>query len=198
MQILKLMSQRRSSFPLNGWNLQLLWVEGLLIFLILLTFTKPDAYGQPTLKDDADAPLVTYEEIPVRFMIEGYKMFYIDAIYGNNKQLCVNVEDLFNTLDIQCIAGKDGNSLSGFIEKESQIYAINLNTKEIKVGSKIICTKNGFTYDQGALYIESSLFAEAFGITLSFNYRAITIQLRSNFELPILKQMHTEKLRKNV
>ena len=185
-------------FPLTGRKWCALWVKGLLLLLILLTFTKPELYGQATLKDEADAPSVTYDEIPVRLMIEGYKMFYIDAIYGNKKLLFVNVEDLFNTLDIQCIPGKDGNSLSGFIEKESQIYTINLNTKEIKIGNKIIRTKNGLVKEQGALFMESSLFAEAFGITLTFNYRALTIQLRSNFELPILKQLRIEKLRKNV
>jgi hypothetical protein len=161
-------------------------------------FSIPDAIGQATLTDKVDVPLTAYDEVPVRVVIDGYKMFYIDAIYGNNKLLFVNVEELFNTLDIQCVVAKDGNSLSGFIEKESQIYTINLNTKEIKVGNKIICTKNGLAKELGSLYMESSLFAEAFGITLTFNYRALTIMLKSNFELPILKQLRIEKQQNNV
>jgi len=169
-----------------------------LLLLILCTLLKPEVRAQATLSDKADAPLVTYDDIPVRVMIEGYKMFYIDAIYGSNKLLFVNVEDLFNTLDIQCVPLKDGNSLSGFIEKESQIYTIDLNTRQIKIGNKIIAVKNGLTKEQGSLYMESSLFAEAFGIILTFNYRALTIMLKSNFELPILKQLRIEKLRKNV
>ena len=178
-------------------SLSIFWVKGLLL-LILFYFTKPAAIGQATLTESADAPLVTYEEIPVRLMVEGYKMFYIDAIYGNNKKLFVNVEDLFNTLDIQCVTGKDGNSMSGFIEKESQIYTIDLHSKQIKIGNKLIQIKNGLSKDQDALYMESSLFAEAFGITMTFNYRALTIMLKSNFELPVLKQLRIEKLRKNV
>ena len=185
-------------FPISGKGLYAPWVKGILLILILISFLNQNTIAQATINDEADAPLVTFDEIPVRVLIEGYKLFYIDAIYGNNKQLFVNVEDLFNTLDIQCIAGKDGSSVTGFIEKESQIYSISLKAKEIQVGNKVIHTKNGLTKEQGALYMEASLFAEAFGITLTFNYRALTILLKSNFELPILKQLRIEKLRKNV
>jgi len=194
----KSIAQLPFNLLINGKNWCAMRTKGLLLLLIFLALTKPEAYGQATLASEADAPLITYEEIPVRLMIEGYKMFYIDAIYGNNKQLFIQVEDLFNTLDIQCLAGKEGNTLSGFIEKESQIYTIDLKTKQIKIGNRIIRTKNGLTKEQGALYMESSLFAQAFGITLTFNYRALTIQLQSNFELPILKQLRIEKLRKNI
>ena len=199
MKIPNLIGQTRRALLLTGSKLCAFWVRGLLLLLLILcTLLKPEVRAQATLSDKADAPLVTYDDIPVRVMIEGYKMFYIDAIYGSNKLLFVNVEDLFNTLDIQCVPLKDGNSLSGFIEKESQIYTIDLNTRQIKIGNKIIAVKNGLTKEQGSLYMESSLFAEAFGIILTFNYRALTIMLKSNFELPILKQLRIEKLRKNV
>ena len=127
-------------------------VKGLLLLLLINCFSNPKAIGQATLTDKVDAPLTAYDEVPVRVVIDGYKMFYIDAIYGNNKLLFVNVEDLFNTLDIQCIASKDGNSLSGFIEKESQIYTININTTVIQVGNKIIHTQKCLAKELFSLY----------------------------------------------
>jgi hypothetical protein len=190
--------QTQTFRQLTGKMLCAFRLKGLLLLLFINCFSFPGAMGQATLTDKLDVPLTAYDEVPVRVVIDGYKMFYIDAIYGNNKLLFVNVDDLFNTLDIQCIAAKDGNSLSGFIEKESQIYTINLNTKEIKVGNKVIRTKNGLAKELGSLYMESSLFSEAFGITLTFNYRALTIMLKSNFELPVLKQLRIEKQRTNV
>jgi hypothetical protein len=164
------------------------------IVLVSLTFT---GQGLP-LANKVNAPLTAYEEVPVRVVIEGYKMFYIDAIYGNNKLLFINVEDLFNTLNIPCIVAKDGNSVSGFIEKESQVYSIDLKSKQLKIGNRTIDTQFGVTKELGALYMESSLFDEAFGITLTFNFRSLTILLKSNFELPIFKQLRIEKLRTNV
>ncbi|MCX6229270.1 MAG: hypothetical protein NTV75_08890 [Bacteroidia bacterium] len=162
--------------------------------LISLTFTTQ---GLP-LANKVNAPLTAYEEVPVRVVIEGYKMFYIDAIYGNNKLLFINIEDLFNTLNIPCVVAKDGNSVSGFIEKESQVYSIDLKSKQLKIGNRTIDTQFGVTKELGALYMESSLFDEAFGITLTFNLRSLTILLKSNFELPIFKQLRIEKLRTNV
>ena len=166
--------------------------------LMLVALSLSGVKGQATLGEKADVPAFAFDEVPVRVVIEGYKMFYIDAIYGNNKLLFVNIEDLFNTLSIQCNANKNGTSVTGFIEKESQTYSIDFDTHQIKVGSKTIDTRNGLVKELGALYMESSLFAEAFGITLTFNYRALTILLKSSFELPILKQLRIEKQRNNV
>ncbi len=192
----KPIQQIQTIFQLTGKMLSAFRLLGVILYINC--FLISGAIGQATLTDKVDVPLTAYDEVPVRVVIDGYKMFYIDAIYGNNKLLFVNVADLFNTLDIQCIAAKDGNSLSGFIEKESQIYTINLNAKEIKVGNKIIRTKNGLVKEIGSLYMESSLFDEAFGINLTFNYRALTLMLKSIFELPVLKQLRIEKQRNNV
>ena len=194
----KQIKQTQAIRQIIGMLLCVFRVKGLLLLLCINCFTYSEAIGQATLTDKVEVPLTAYDEVPVRVVIDGFKMFYIDAIYGNNKLLFINVEDLFNTLDIQCIAAKDGNSLCGFIEKETQNYTINLNTKEIKAGNKIIRTKNGLAKEMGSLYMESSLFDEAFGINLSFNYRALTIMLKSNFELPILKQLRIEKQQNNV
>ena len=169
-----------------------------LLLFILCALPGLEAKAQATLDDNVESPVFTFDEIPVRVMIEGYKLFYIDAIYGNNKKLFVNVEDLFNTLDISCVSAQNKNSFSGFVETESRIYSIDYDAKQIKVGSKIIKSRNGFLKESGALYIETSLFAEAFGITLTFNYRTLTILLKSEFELPVTKQLRIEKLRSNL
>jgi len=174
-----------------------LW-KGPLLFLILNTISEPDVKAQATLSDKADVPVFAFDEIPVRVMIEGYKIFYIDAIYGNNKLLFVNVDDLFSTLNIPSYAEINGNRISGFIENESRTYTIDYDLKQIKIGSKIMNAQNGLVKDAGAIYMETSLFAEAFGITLTFNYRALTVLLKSDFELPILKKLRIDKMHNNL
>jgi hypothetical protein len=175
-----------------------IWQKFLFLLLLLISIPALEGMAQATISDEERAPLVAYDDIPVRVMVEGYKMFYIDAIYGTNKLLYVNVEDLFNTLSIPCIPAKNGNNITGFIETESRNYSINFETKQIIIGNKTINCKNGLVKEMDALYMESSLFAEAFGITLTFNYRALTIILKSDFELPIFKQLRIEKLRTNI
>ena len=56
-----------------------------------------------TYPEDKDASPLAYDEIPVHVSIEGYKDFYVDAIYTKKKLLFINVEDLFRTLNIPCI-----------------------------------------------------------------------------------------------
>ena len=53
------------------------------------------------------------------------------------------MDDLFNKLGIYCKVEDNGTVLRGFIEKEQKKYRVNLNSKQIKVGTKVIKSKNG-------------------------------------------------------
>jgi hypothetical protein len=168
----------------------------LLIFFFTLSGITLQAAG--TYPDEKDVSPLVYDEIPVHVSIDGYKDFYIDAIYTKDKLLYLNVEDLFRTLSIPCISALKGNSLSGFIDNESQTYLIDYNAAQIKVGARTIESKKGLIKEMGSIYMESSLFGEAFGITLPFNYRSLSIRLKSTFELPVIKQLRIGKLRNNM
>jgi hypothetical protein len=165
-----------------------LLLKGLFLFLILSTLIQFEVKAQDSFIDENAVSAFAYDEIPVLVIVEGYKNFYVDALYANNDFLYVNVAALFQTLNIPCVVGQKGDSLGGFIENESRTYLIDYKKGQIKVGAKII----------SALYLESYLFAEAFGITLTFNYRALTIILKSDFELPVIKQLRLEKMRNNI
>ena len=166
-----------------------------LFLFFLFTLSGLVAKAQATIDKEVEAPAFTFDEIPVRVLIEGFNLFYIDAIYGNNKVLFVNVEELFNTLNIPCSPDQDKSSLVGFIEKESRTYSINYDKRQIKIGDKVVNCQNELLKEMGILYMESSLFEQAFGITLTFNYRTLTILLKADFELPVIKQIRIEKLR---
>src|SRR5665647_546113 len=151
-----------------------------------------------TLTEGEEVSSFAFDEFPVHVIAEGYSNFYVDAIYGNDGLLYVNIENLFKSLSIPCVVGQNRDILNGFIRNENQNYSINYNTLKIEVGAKLIPTKTGLLKETGALYLESSLFAQAFGIILTFNFRALTIIVKSDFELPIFKQMRIEKMRKNI
>lgn len=147
---------------------------------------------------EKEAPGIVYEEIPVNVRIEGFKNFYVDAIYSTGNVLYVNIKDLFDMLKIPCIVGQKGDSIGGFLENENHTYSIDYNNKQINVGSNTFNSPKALVKEMGSIYIESSQLANAFGITLNFNYRALTITLKSDFELPAIKQMRTEKIRQNL
>lgn len=169
------------------------------VFLLSFVFYIFPFYGlqaQSVLK--SEIPENTFDQIPVLVIIAGYESFYVDAIYTKNKMLCVNIEDLFKTLKISCKVEDKGNSMVGFIENEKRTYSINYTTKQIKFETKKLNLENGLIKEMGTLYLESSLFAGAFGLNLTFNYRSLSMILKSDFELPVIKLLRNEKMRSNM
>jgi len=169
-----------------------------LLFITLVIIPVSKTKAQNSLTYERPDTSFVYDEIPVLVLVEGYGSFYIDVIYTDNDLLYINIEDLFKTLKIACFVGQKGDSLGGFIENEGRTYLISFDKKQVKVGDKIIKSKNGLLKEMGAVYMESSLFGEAFGITMTFNFRALTIILKSEFELPVIKQQRIEKIQSNL
>jgi hypothetical protein len=164
-------------------------------FLLLFSLTSIQLTAQDSFLDDNSVSSFAYDEIPVLFIVEGYQSFYVDAIYANDERLYVNISALFQALNISCEMGQRGDSLGGFIENESRAYLIDFKSGTIKVGDKIYNSGNRIVKEMGSLFMESSLFDEVFGISLSFNFRALTVILKSDFELPVIKQQRIEKTR---
>jgi hypothetical protein len=173
-----------------------------ILFLVVL-FSSFTAYekkseGNLVIEKSTDSDPVAYDLFPVNVIIEGVGSFDLDVLYTENDLLFINIEDLFRALKIPCTDGVKGVSLEGFIGSEQQAYSIDFAKGIIKVGDRSIRTDDKLLKESGTLYMESSLFAKAFGITLDFNYRSLTIKLKADFELPVVKHMRLEKMRSNI
>jgi hypothetical protein len=173
-------------------------IKAILFSFFLVILTEFTVKGQDVFVSEKGDPPMAYDQVPVLVIVEGIESFYVDVIYTNSDWLYLNIADLFRTLKILCVDGQEGNSLAGFIENESQPYSVDYNLGIVKVGDKTINSSNRLIKENGSIFMESSLFAEAFGITLSFNYRALSIILKSNFELPVIKKQRIERMRSNV
>jgi hypothetical protein len=179
--------------------------RGLTFFIKILSlsllFTSFNSYG--AIANDFDnvekiTDPINLEGFPVTVTIEGVGSFDIDVLYTDNNLLYVNIQELFNILRIPCNNGTNGLSLEGFIGNEQQPFSVDFVKGIIKVGDKTIRSKDNLLKEDGALYMESSFFSKAFGITLDFHFRSLTIKLKADFELPIVKQMRLDKIRNNI
>ena len=170
------------------------------LFLLLFIYAFTTSAVKPRINSIMQKKFLPYpyDEIPVNVAIEGVGSFNVDIIYTNTDLVYINIEDLFRTLRIPCIVGQKGDSLGGFIENEKRTYSIDFNQGQIKVGNRLFNTMDKLIKETGALYMESSFFTEVFGIQLSFNYRSLSMKLKSDFELPIIKQMRIEKMWSNI
>ena len=168
---------------------------GLLICFIILFFHVKAIDEIIDIKLDA---VVSFDEVPVSFTVNGILKFETNVVITESNKVYINIEELFKNLGIKCISENEGNILTGFIENESKTYIIDFKANQIAVGGKIIKAANGFMNESGAIYVESTVITEAFGLNIIFNFRSLSIKLESNFELPAVKQIRLEQMRQNV
>ena len=189
--------QLHISYYLKGWpytNINnVLWWS--ILALICLSFK---ANASNTVIEQKIDSIVSFDEVSVEFYVSGYFRFETNVIITDTKKLYINIDDLFKKLGIYCKVEDGGNLLKGFIENEKKKYSVDLNSKQIEVGSKIIKSNNGIVKKLAAIYLESTIINEAFGLNVIFNYRSLSIKLEANFELPLVKQMRLEQMRKNI
>lgn len=157
-----------------------------------------NAKEKDVFKDIELDPIIYFDEVPIEFIVNGFLKFESDVIITESNLVYINIEDLFRNLGINYKVGNEGDYLTGFIENESKPYVIDFNERQITVGKNTIRSQNGIVKELGAIYVESTVIAEAFGLVSVFNYRSLSIKLESNFELPLTKQLRLEKMRQNV
>jgi hypothetical protein len=170
----------------------------MIMLLLLLIIPSLKVTAQEKHSKEKEDISVVYDEIPLLVTTAGLNDFYLNAIYTNENLPYFNIEDLFQALNIPCIYGQNGNRLSGFIDNESKTYLIDFDRGQIKVGDIIIEIQKGLIKEMGTFYMDSSLIAVAFGINLTFDYSSLSVTLKSNFELSIVKEYRLEKIRNNM
>jgi len=135
------------------------------------------------------------EDISILVEPEGGGSFYTDALYSQDGKLYLSVEDLFSYFKIACSSDKSGDQLKGFVRNEKNNYLIDFKKGIAAIGGQETDIKNSIIKEAGTLFLESSLFGKIFGIHLSFDFSALSIRVKSDFELPVIKEKRLEKLR---
>jgi hypothetical protein len=169
---------------------------GLLVCCILLSSFHVKAINE-IIEIDLE-PIVSFDDVPVEFVVNGFLKFETDIIITESNKVYINIEDLFRNLGIKCVAENEGDKLNGFIENENKIYTIDFNARHITIGNRTVKSVNGFVRESHAIYVESTVITEAFGLNIIFNYRSLSMKIEINFELPLIKKMRLEQIRKNV
>ncbi len=168
------------------------------IVMLLLFFNSYSIQASDYFKETPLEPINTFDEVPVEIIVKGYLRFEADVIITDKQLVYVNVEDLFKNLGILCVVENNGTLLKGFIENESIRYVIDFDLKQITRGDRNIKSENGIVKELGAIYVETAIMNEAFGLNMLFNFRSLTIKLDADFELPMVKQARLESMRQNV
>ncbi|MCM8570153.1 hypothetical protein NE848_12240 [Gramella jeungdoensis] len=133
---------------------------------------------------DLSAPRIGMIEMPIA--IKGQSAF-------------ISVTDLFNAFAIKNEYDSTRQKISGFIISPDATYTID------PAGNQIIYKNESYTISDDdfiktptTLYLRSDLFGSIFGLYTNFSFRRLSLDLKTDLDLPIFKKLRQEELRSNL
>jgi len=139
-----------------------------------------------------------YDEFPVELRVSKLGITEMPvAIKGQDA--FISVADLFIYLDLKIEIGSKPESIAGFIINPENTFNFNIDQLLINYKKEnYSISKEDFILTATTLYLRSALFGEIFGFNTTFNYRDLSIVLETDIELPKVKELRLESMRKNL
>jgi cell division protein FtsN len=139
-----------------------------------------------------------YDEISVFIDVRGVGAGDISAVI-KGEELYLPVTDLFDFLKIRNVPSKDLESITGFFINPDATYSISRTDNQIRYQDKVYKLEPGdLIRTESNLYLKSSYFGKVFGLDCVFNFRSLSATINSKLELPIIREMKLEEMRKNL
>ena len=122
----------------------------------------------------------------------------IDAVIRDNI-LYLPITDLFNFLKIRNIPSAGLETIKGFFINPEAEYEISRDENRIKYQDKTYeLNKGDLIRTETNLYLLSDYFRKIFGLNCIFNFRNLSVTLTSDLELPYIREMKQDEMRRNL
>jgi hypothetical protein len=178
-------------------------------FLLLLTiglfpgsviaqgpFAVISNYGIDTSNFNLDGEY--FDEVSVTLHVPRVGSVELQAIIYR-EQLFLPIREFFDFLKIKNTVSPDFDLVEGFFIYEKEHYYID------KTNNRILYKDKPFKLDPGDLirtetnlYLRSDLFGKIFGLECFFDFRSLSVTLRTKIELPAIREMQQELMRANI
>ena len=140
----------------------------------------------------------TYDEISVVLNVQRIGSTEIPAII-HNQEAYLPVKEIFDFLKIKNTMSPDFDLITGFFITPQAKFIVDKAKKEITYQGKTIkLEQNDLIQTENNLYLKSEYFGSVFGLECTFNFRDLSITLVTKIELPVIREMQQELIRKNV
>lgn len=139
-----------------------------------------------------------YEQISITLNVQRIGSLEIPAIvYGRSVYL--SVKDLFDFLKIRNFPTANFDSISGFFINPKATFLVDKINNKIVYNGRIYKIKpNDLINDAATLYLKSDYFGQIFGLDCAFDFRSLTVTLCTKLELPAIREMQLELMRRNM
>jgi hypothetical protein len=139
-----------------------------------------------------------FDEISVFLDVRGVGAGEIEAII-TGQEVLLPVTDLFDFLKIKNVPSQDLESITGFFINPDATYIISRKDNQIRYQDKIYKLEPGdIIRTESNLYLKSSYLGKVFGLECAFSFRSLSVVVNSKLELPIIREMRQEEMRKNL
>ncbi len=158
--------------------------------LLSLFFIPTNALAGDTIPD--------YDEVLVIINVQQMGNYEIPALISE-EDIYLPIIDVFKILKIKFIPTDGLDSISGFFINQKNNYLIDRINHRILYGDKnyeldavdLIRTETN-------LYLKLNYFGQIFGLESTFNFRSLSVSLKSKLELPAIREMRLEQMRLNI
>ncbi len=147
----------------------------------------------------AQAAEEDYEEISVFLAVQGIGGYEITALYKND-QIYLPISDVFQALKINQRISEFNDTISGFFLDENNKYIISKPGNNIFINGKLIQLNEAelMNTETTSLALRLDQYGKIFGLDCKFNFSTLTVDLTTKLELPVIKELRLEQMRKNI
>lgn len=141
-----------------------------------------------------------YEEIFVSVRVQSIGSFEMNALYSYNaNQLLIPIVDLFQYLNINHEVSRHFDSISGFLIDENKRYIVSHSQQLIRVDGVTIQLKAGdLLKTESGLFLNTALFGRAFGLFCTFHFRSLSVEVKTDLNLPAIRELRLKQMRRNI
>ena len=116
-----------------------------------------------------------------------------------DQEVFLPITDLFDLLKIKNNPSDNLDSITGFFLNPQTKYVIDRTNNRIKFEKEVYDLKPGeLIRTESNLYLKSDYFGKIFGIDCIFSFRNLSVAVNTRFELPIMRELRQEEIRKNL
>mgnify|MGYP003585476560 CR=1 FL=1 len=156
-------------------------------FILSITITSTISAQEPE-----------YDEILVYFNMPRIGSAEMPALI-KEEELYLSVVDVFSFLKIYNSYSPGFDTITGFVVSPQAKFLIDRINNNIEYqGDKFAISKSHIVRTETNLYLKSNYFGEIFGLECTFNFRNLAVTLNTKIELPVIREMRLEQMRKNL
>lgn len=163
-------------------------------FLFALFLLMSLTFNDPLLCQN----LPEYDEISVSVEIPRLGGTEIDALI-KDEELYLPVTNLFDFLRIRNVPDSEPETITGFFINTDASYTISKRDNRITYMGKVFdLGLTDLVKTETNLYLKAPWFGKVFGLDCIFNFRSLSVTIKSRLELPVIREMRQEEMRRNI